>query len=202
MGGSYGPHTRGGLPRPPEGFFGGWPLGPLDIDPGMGLWHQYGISRVDWVSDPFLTHPLGGPQALEGDRRALWDRRQCHRRAPAGLFRALCPPLGGTAGAKGAVWARGGHRVYTNRHEVGVGVPWPPVGCRLLAQGVPASGGKICPRERMSGNSPWGAPSGSPQKGSKKGIKKISRCRAIFWVRGAVKIRPRERKGERKHPPW
>ena len=26
----------------------------------MGLWHLYGISRVDWVSDPFLTHPLGG----------------------------------------------------------------------------------------------------------------------------------------------
>ena len=51
---------RGGASQAPQSFFWRVPFGPLDIDPGMGLWHLHWISRVDWVSDPFLTHPLGG----------------------------------------------------------------------------------------------------------------------------------------------
>ena len=86
-------------------------------------------------------------------RAGLWNRRQCHRRAPAGPLRALCPS---------ARRPKSTHRAYANRHEVGLGVPQPPCGCRLLAQGVPAwalsrAGARvapICPTQ--------GPPSGTP----------------------------------------
>ena len=75
---------------------------------------------------PLFDTPSGGPAALEGGLRALLDRRQCHL-TPA--VKALsCPVRRCRVGAR---QLKSTNRAYANRHEVGLGVPQPPCGCRL-----------------------------------------------------------------------